>query len=84
MPFVSNPPTIVEAVAVMTAAQALLERLEHITTDEFASGGERVQREALWLALVAAGQLDGACVHMDTARARQAARDGTAPCLFCR
>ena len=33
--------------AALTAAQALLYRIDHITTDEFSKGGDRPQREAL-------------------------------------
>lgn len=35
----------------LAAAKALLTRIDHITTDDFAHGGERAEREALRLAI---------------------------------
>lgn len=54
----SNPPNPVELVRLLrachtalTAAEALLWRIENMTTDEFAHGGERLERERLALLL---------------------------------
>ena len=51
-----------EAVRIVETAMALLLRLDRITTDQPAVGGERSEREALRCALAAAGYFDTASV----------------------
>lgn len=53
--------------ALRTAARALIERLDNITTEEFRLGGERQEREALRAAILQAEA--GALTHYATIRA---------------
>lgn len=46
----------VEPVSILTAAKALLAKLDNMTTDDFSKGGESKEREALRAAIEAASK----------------------------